>query len=379
MASTRKRGKTWSYRVSIQDKNGKPKTKEKGGFKTKREAEMAGKRFEADYEANKNILKGDQSFYDFYMEYFNEKKKPNLGMHSIKAYERDGRRIKEFFKNKKLNEITNIDYQHFLNDFATNHAKASTEKLHAHVKSSLTYAFNNGYIPTNPAFDVVIKGEVKTKDPNDKFVDEFELKLIIKWLLDGLKYEYTSRYFLLLAIATGARAGELLALTYDDFDTEGNTVNINKSYDYSHTHDFKSTKNSQSNRIITVDQSTSKRFKSYILNRKMFDRQRQGNPKQLLFNDLKSNQPITVAAVNKTLTKACKQNNIKRITCHGLRHTHASILLKNKMPIEYISHRLGHQSSAITQSVYLHVIKEFKQIGDDQATDYFGQILGKQA
>lgn len=376
MASIRKRGKSWSYRASVKDQNGNFKTKEKGGFKTKSEAEMAAKRFESKYSQNKNILNGDLPFYDFYMDYFEKKKKPQIGTHSIKAYERDGRRIKAFFKNKKLNEITNMDYQNFLDDFAKDHAKATTEKLHSHAKSSLNYAFNNGFISINPAFDVTVRGAIKTKDPNEKFISERDLKLIVEWLLDGLKHKYTSRYFLLLAIATGARAGELLALTYDDFNLDKNEIKINKSYDYHHTHDFKETKNIQSNRMISVDKATSKRFKGYILNRKMFDRQSHTNSKQLLFSDLISDRPISLTAINKTLTKACKINGIQRITCHGLRHTHASILLKNKMPIEYISHRLGHQSSAITQSVYLHVIDELKEQGDDKAIEYFGQILG---
>ena len=52
--------------------------------------------------------------------------------------------------------------------------------------------------------------------------------------------------------------------------------------------------------------------------------------------------------------------NITDITIHSLRHTHASVLLEEKVSIASISKRLGHSNMAITQKVYLHVINELE-------------------
>ncbi|MEB8704686.1 site-specific integrase, partial [Bacillus cereus] len=70
---------------------------------------------------------------------------------------------------------------------------------------------------------------------------------------------------------------------------------------------------------------------------------------------------ITNNAVNKVLKKICARCNVKPITCHSLRHTHASILLYNGVNIKYISRRLGHKDIVITLQTYSHVLDEMEQ------------------
>ncbi|MGE7624162.1 tyrosine-type recombinase/integrase [Viridibacillus sp. NPDC096237] len=47
------------------------------------------------------------------------------------------------------------------------------------------------------------------------------------------------------------------------------------------------------------------------------------------------------------------------MTAHGLRHTHASVLLYQGISILYVSERLGYASIDITSSTYAHVLKEY--------------------
>ncbi|MDT2863145.1 tyrosine-type recombinase/integrase [Lactococcus cremoris] len=61
------------------------------------------------------------------------------------------------------------------------------------------------------------------------------------------------------------------------------------------------------------------------------------------------------------MEKLCKILNISTISFHGLRHTHASILLFKNVNILSVSKRLGHKDVTTTQSVYLHVIKEMEE------------------
>lgn len=65
-------------------------------------------------------------------------------------------------------------------------------------------------------------------------------------------------------------------------------------------------------------------------------------------------------AVNKLLRSAHDKLGIKKITFHGLRHTHASYLLYKNVSIYVISKRLGHSDVGITQRVYTHVIDELQ-------------------
>lgn len=49
----------------------------------------------------------------------------------------------------------------------------------------------------------------------------------------------------------------------------------------------------------------------------------------------------------------CKKANVKQITIHEFRHSHACLLFKNNVPIEDVSHRLGHSTISMTMDVYL--------------------------
>lgn len=72
-------------------------------------------------------------------------------------------------------------------------------------------------------------------------------------------------------------------------------------------------------------------------------------------------EKISDNAVNKTLKKACRRFGCTEITFHGLRHTHASILLYKRIDIGYISRRLGHSSIMTTYRIYTHIIDELAQ------------------
>ena len=60
------------------------------------------------------------------------------------------------------------------------------------------------------------------------------------------------------------------------------------------------------------------------------------------------------------LVRYCKKLNIPVISVHGLRHTHASILLYAGVSIASVARRLGHASMTTTQKTYLHVIQELE-------------------
>ena len=64
------------------------------------------------------------------------------------------------------------------------------------------------------------------------------------------------------------------------------------------------------------------------------------------------------ASVNAAMKKYIKLSGVRAIKIHDLRHSHASLLINNGIPIPIISHRLGHKSPKITLSVYSHMYEE---------------------
>lgn len=69
-------------------------------------------------------------------------------------------------------------------------------------------------------------------------------------------------------------------------------------------------------------------------------------------------RPIYNSTANDRLAKRCQEAGVPVISIHGLRHTHASILLFSGVNIASVARRLGHASMTTTQKTYLHVIRE---------------------
>ena len=152
---------------------------------------------------------------------------------------------------------------------------------------------------------------------------------------------------------TGLRYAEVLGLTVDDIDFKRKLISVNKTWDYKYHTGFKTTKNASSVRTVDVDKSTLGIIKQVI-------RQHRFKSHDRICSDLQGKLPVS-ATINRYLENLCYQLNIPPISFHGLRHTHASILLFKGVNILSVSRRLGHKDVTTTQSVYLHVIKEMEE------------------
>ncbi len=90
-----------------------------------------------------------------------------------------------------------------------------------------------------------------------------------------------------------------------------------------------------------------------------------------LLKGLPEDEPIFVegkiynSTVNDVLERHCKKANVPVISIHGLRHTHASLLLFAGVSIASVARRLGHASMTTTQKTYLHIIQELENTDVD--------------
>ncbi|MDN6597520.1 MAG: site-specific integrase, partial [Lentilactobacillus parabuchneri] len=155
-----------------------------------------------------------------------------------------------------------------------------------------------------------------------------------------------------LAAVTGMRYGEIVGLTINDLDLQAGIININKTWDYKYKTGFMKTKTSTSNRKVSIDNTTIHRL-SHYLSIHHFEQD------QPILMD-KNHHVLVSAEINNALTAKLRVLSIPRITFHGLRHTHASILLYRGVSVLSVSRRLGHSNITTTQSTYLHIIKELE-------------------
>lgn len=225
-------------------------------------------------------------------------------------------------------------------------------------------------IPHDFTRNAVLYYTVEAKKPSEKHVNIAESEMLLveiyNRLLKGLGY-----YLLLLALTTGLRFEELVGLTVDDFDFNNNTITVNKTWRYkkSMPEGFGPTKNKQSNRIIDVDEITMSKFEELFTTLA-------NNPYGLVFYSSKSKyKVISNSNANKLLKNILVDLEIERITVHGLRHTHACVMLYKKVSFYYVSERLGHQDIKTTHRYYAHVTKELRAEDAKATMDLFTNML----
>lgn len=244
----------------------------------------------------------------------------------------------------KLFELNRITYQQLQNDYATCHERQTTMDFHHQLKGAILDAVDEGLINRDPTRKAIIKGKTPA-EKKLKYLNQFELHTLLSSL--SLTPEINWDWFILLLAKTGMRFSEALALTPKDFDFIHQSLSVNKTWDYKEGTGFLPTKNKSSIRKIQVDWQTVVQYSTLVKN-------------------LPEDEPIFVkgrvynSTVNGILSRHCKQVNIPEITVHGLRHTHASLLLFAGVSIASVAQRLGHSSITTTQKTYLHIIHELE-------------------
>ncbi|WP_258359423.1 site-specific integrase [Moorella sulfitireducens (nom. illeg.)] len=168
-------------------------------------------------------------------------------------------------------------------------------------------------------------------------------------------------YYALLhvAVKTGLRRGELLALRWPNIDFKSGTLSIKQSLAYTPEQGifFKNTKNNSSRRIIDISREVIEVLKQH--------KKKQAEAKLLLGQHYKNqglvfcqqnSKPLHPDTISSWFPNFLEEIGLPRLNFHCLRHTHASLLLKAGVDIKIISKRLGHSSISITYDIYSHLM-----------------------
>ena len=293
---------------------------------------------------NTTTVKRQVLFCNYYEQWITVYKEGAIRPVTMKKYKMAHQWLVKLVPDMLLEDLDRISYQKLLNDYAEEHEHQTTLDFHHHVKCAILDAVDEGLISRDPTRKAIIKGK-KPRDKKPKYLNQFELHKLIEDL--ELEDKVTWDWFLLLVSKTGMRFSEALALTPKDFDFSHQTLSISKTWDYKGNGGFLPTKNKSSVRKIQMDWLTVMQFARLVKN-------------------LPEDKPIFVegtvynSTVNGILERHCKNASIPVISVHGLRHTHASLLLFAGVSIASVARRLGHASMTTTQKTYLHIIQELE-------------------
>lgn len=250
-------------------------------------------------------------FWDYFEKWIEVYKKGAIRDVTMNKYYMTLSWIKKLAPTLLLKDMTRIAYQQILNEYALEHERQTTMDFHHQLKGAIMDAVDEGLIPRDPTRKAIIKGK-QPRAKKLKYLNQFELHSLLSTLY--LKDEITWDWFILLVAKTGMRFSEALAITPADFDFAHQTVSVSKTWDYKGKGGFSPTKNASSVRKIQIDWQTVVQFSSLIQN---LPEDRPIFVKQKIYN----------STVNDVLERHCKEAGIPVITIHGLRHTHASLLL----------------------------------------------------
>ncbi|OYR88710.1 site-specific integrase [Lactobacillus taiwanensis] len=300
-------------------------------------------------------------FYKYYLDWIHIYKDNAVRQVTLDKYYLVQKCLKELAPDLHMNELNRRNYQQILNLYARNHEKTTTLDFHHHLKASLFDAVDDGLLKSDPTRRAIIKG-CSPSEKKIKYLNLFDLQKLLRSL--DLNSELNWDWFFLLIAKTGLRFAEALALTKEDFDFEKQRIIINKSWNYKEKiGHFQPTKNESSNRTVMVDWQLMQQFQSLI---------RSKEDDQLIFFD--KNQRVYNSTLNQKLATYCEKLDIPIISIHGLRHTHASLLLYEGVSIASVAKRLGHSNTTTTQETYIHIIRELENKDNDKVLHHLSQL-----
>ncbi|GEP66485.1 site-specific integrase [Clostridium beijerinckii] len=265
----------------------------------------------------------------------------------------------------KLNKITNAIIQDFYNSLIGEGLKpSSVKKIMETVNGVLKYAQKSKLIYNLPT-DI-------EKQPMNKPKVEFWTKEEIDFYLDKIhdSYLYTP---ILIEIFTGLRVGELCGIRWYDIDFEDRYLTVNNQVIYDRELKIlvfsEILKTDTSHRKITLAKILTDYLKSIkcdALDTDFVVLDREGSmcdPRNLSMNFTKSIHKYRKSIDDlKREGENIPQNymQLKQITFHALRHTHATLLIFNGENIKVVSERLGHKSISETLDTYTHVMDDMR-------------------
>lgn len=215
----------------------------------------------------------------------------------------------------------------------------------------------NGYIESNPIEKAVLPKNKKRAKKKALTIEEQQL------LLKYVKNQKIEK-FVLLALATGMRPGELTGLVWDDVDFEKREITIRRT--------LKCTRDTNEFYFDLPKTDTSLRtipLIDEIYEMLLEEKKRQGKGYGKFGNLVlrkENGEPLSGQNVRRQLERIIDKINLEEdcgmdyFTPHTLRHTFATRALEKGVPPRVVQELLGHSSITITMDVYTHVLPDTK-------------------
>ncbi|MBM7712451.1 site-specific integrase [Enterococcus xiangfangensis] len=355
---TKKNGqKAWQFQtyLGVDEITGKQRYTTRRGFATKKECTLALNKLLLEIEEHgfvQNKIMTFEQLYEDWLPKYRNKVKPSTVAATITVFDLY---ILPRFKKMRLDKITVAYCQKVLDGWYEEYRGYKGFKMKLNLV--LDYAVSLELITTNPMKKTQTPRQ-KEKDKPVNFYTKQQLQAFLSlYESEGDQMKYV--FFHLLAY-TGLRKSEALALQYSDINflkhelTVGRTVAVNEDSEII----IQSPKTKNSYRTINLDPVTMQLIQEWQKEQRewYFKLGFNTNKKDQLIFSNNQNKAIRPSLVNGWLRNFYNRHeDMQKITAHGFRFTHCSLLFESGASMKEVQGRLGHKDVQTTMNIYAKV------------------------
>jgi len=332
----------WGYRINVGYFR-----KERRGIKTRDEAtsEYLREKQAAMLAHKQGTLFTEKPTIGKLMDDWLEHKGKRVRESTLDDYRVQAARIREKFGKRKIDEIGPVEFQRFLDGIEG--ARKANKTLTA-LRNAYRYAMGLQLIYSDPT--VALKGRTQAK-PSIRYLEDAEIEKLLRALTDK-----QFRVMVVLALTTGMRAGEIIALTWADIDPH--FIQVNKSWRKGR---LTLPKTAKGMRQVQIPSSTYEALLWWRTQRA------EAGEDELVFSQA-NGKPWEASILTKRLSRAGTRAGIGHVHFHVLRHTFAAHVLSSGQSPQYLQEMLGHATVSFTIDRYGHLTlrahKEYRRWAD---------------
>jgi integrase len=248
---------------------------------------------------------------------------------------------------RELRSLTSLDLQRVYHQmYEKGLSKRTVHYAYAILHAALEQAVDWRLMTTNPASGLAIpqpvQGEMRVLNPDEakRFLEHAE----------------RTRYGVLFALAltTGMRPSEYLALRWSDINFEEETVTVVRTLEKGSGWKFALTKRARSRRPVKLESWVLSRLRQMRL-LEMGSPSKELNATRQIFKS-RAGRPINSDYLAREFKRLLGEAGLPPMRLYDLRHTAATLALSAGVPAKVVSEQLGHASSAFTLDVYSHLL-----------------------
>lgn len=357
--------KAWYFKtyLGIDPITGKKKYTTKRGFKTQKEAKMALARLELNIEKSGIPTSSNTTFKDaaelWLVNYKNTVTASTLSRTEIIF----NKHVFPKFGSIALSKITTAYCQKVINNWHESGTSKQYPLFINYMNKVFKYAINIGLTADNPILNVIIPTPKKNKEKSIKLYTKKQLEIFLSEIQNEKSLYLKARDYMLFRLLafSGCRIGEILALTWDDFNFTTNELSISKTIAKGKEYYVSETpKTKNSYRKIILDDKTMQYLKRWKLEQIQFLMKFGYTKPSHVFTNEKNEFTIN-QAITERYNIYRERAQLPSIGLHGFRHTHASMLYNAGADHKEVQERLGHANIKTTMDTYTHLTDDKRE------------------